>query len=116
MAKPYFNRTLYLKTFTPCNMLQWNKPGAFVHNGSGPLRCSDPVSIDCQSFAFSLVDLLCRWRGGWFIQFAPQQRLYLRPLPQGHGSLRPTFFPVGVLAASPRCLRAFQNSCMPLMA
>ena len=74
------------------------------------------VSIDCQSFAISLVDLLCRWRGGWFIQFAPQQRLYLRPLPQGHGSFRPTFFPVGVLAALPGCLRAFQNSCMPLMA
>ncbi len=53
---------------------------------------------------------------GEIIQFSPQQRLYLRPLPQGHGSLRPTFFPVGLLARLAGCLRAFQKSCMPLMA
>ncbi len=49
-------------------------------------------------------------------QFAPQQRLYLRPLPQGHGSLRPTFFPAGALTGLVGCRRAFQKSCMPLMA
>jgi hypothetical protein len=51
-------------------MLQRNKAGVFVVNCSGPLRFSDPVSINCQSFAISLVDLLCRWPGGWFNQFA----------------------------------------------
>ncbi len=40
-----------------------------------------------------------------FIQFAPQHRLNLRPLPHGHGSFRPTFFLVGRLAG---CLWAFQ--------
>jgi hypothetical protein len=51
-------------------MLQQNKPRTSTGQLFRPLRCSDPVSIDCQSFAISLVDLLCRWRGGWFNQFA----------------------------------------------
>ena len=31
------------------------------------------------------------WQCGWGRGQAPQQRLYLRPLPHGQGSLRPTF-------------------------
>ena len=73
---------------------------------SGPLLLSAVRLVIWKDWAIS----------GKLIQFAPQQRLYLRPLPQGHGSFRPTFFPAGFLARSAGCLRAFQKSCMPLMA
>jgi hypothetical protein len=39
------------------------------------------------------------------LTLAPQQRLYLRPLPQGQGSLRPTFGPCRRIVPAPRCAR-----------
>ena len=63
-------------------------------------------------FAISL-DLPCERK--YYSVCAAQQRLYLRPLPQGQGSLRPTFFLLGVLATLAGSLRTFQNSYVPLM-
>ena len=61
-------------------MLQRNKLAPAPPKWTGPEWSNGGPWIDCQSLQ-------------------PQQRLNLRPLPQGHGSLRPTFFPAGVLAA-----------------
>ena len=50
------------------------------------------------------------------VQFAPQQRLYLRPLPHGHGSFRSTFFLPCLPALLGGCRLAFQKSYMSLIA